>query len=283
MDDATVQLYNATGLLVSTQTTSAGGYYLFTGLAAGDYTVRATPSSTAYVSTVDPAGSADPDSDIEQDDNGNGTATGQVVSGVFTIGPTEPTGDDASTPGHPDSTPDDRSNYSIDFGFYLPPTLDLFSLGNRVFFDDNDNGVRDSAETGVSGVAVRLLTDAGTLVASTTTNPDGYYLFTGLPAGRYTVEVDGPAGTKSSTDIATSANADTDADNDDDGIGTNRDVTLQHRHARRRHERTDRRGTGQPARHDPGQPVEPDRRLRLRPPGHPDADQDGQVPRPPAR
>ena len=75
----------------------------------------------------------------------------------------------------------------IDAGVEDPGTA---SLAGRVFMDNNDNSVDDSGDMGVAGVLVTLSNGA-----TTTTDADGNYEFTGLAAGDYTVsfptEVDG--------------------------------------------------------------------------------------------
>lgn len=50
-------------------------------------------------------------------------------------------------------------------------------LGNRVWLDENSNGLQDAWEVGVGGVQVDLEQANGTLVASTTTDANGYYAF----------------------------------------------------------------------------------------------------------
>jgi uncharacterized repeat protein (TIGR01451 family)/LPXTG-motif cell wall-anchored protein len=62
------------------------------------------------------------------------------------------------------------------------------SIGDLVWNDVNENGIQDSGEKGIAGALVKLtLPDSTTL--NTTTDADGNYLFTGLPAGEYTVEL----------------------------------------------------------------------------------------------
>lgn len=58
--------------------------------------------------------------------------------------------------------------------------LDIMEIGNRVWLDDNKNGVQDPLEKGLAGVNVSLY-KAGVLVASTTTNTDGDYYFNNSP------------------------------------------------------------------------------------------------------
>ncbi len=73
--------------------------------------------------------------------------------------------------------PGNRSVRSIDAGFVAPPN----KLGDFVWNDTNRNGLQDSGENGVSGVAVT----AGSL--KTLTGSDGHYTFDGIPDGKYTV------------------------------------------------------------------------------------------------
>ena len=73
------------------------------------------------------------------------------------------------------------------------------SVGDFVWFDANNNGTLDAGEIGAAGVTVSLLDVSGVTVATQVTNPNGGYLFTGLGAGVYTVEIAPPAGFRSST------------------------------------------------------------------------------------
>ncbi|QLH47882.1 MAG: carboxypeptidase regulatory-like domain-containing protein [Bacteroidota bacterium] len=64
----------------------------------------------------------------------------------------------------------------------------LGSLGDRVWYDDNQNGIQDVGENGVVGVTVSLYqADGITLINAKTTDALGNYIFTGLPAGSYVV------------------------------------------------------------------------------------------------
>jgi SdrD B-like domain/Protein of unknown function (DUF3048) C-terminal domain len=50
-------------------------------------------------------------------------------------------------------------------------------LGNRVWFDSNQNGIQDPGEGGVAGVCVNLFDASGTLLQTTTTDSNGYFGF----------------------------------------------------------------------------------------------------------
>ena len=63
------------------------------------------------------------------------------------------------------------------------------SIGDRVWYDANGNGIQDVAETiGLTGVTVKLRNSAGTVIQTTSTDGSGFYEFIGLAAGTYKVE-----------------------------------------------------------------------------------------------
>ena len=68
------------------------------------------------------------------------------------------------------------------------------SIGNLVFEDLNNNGIRDAGDPGEPGVTIELLDGSGNPILdssgnpiTTVTNASGFYEFTGLPAGDYRV------------------------------------------------------------------------------------------------
>ncbi len=63
-------------------------------------------------------------------------------------------------------------------------------IGDFVWNDIDRDGRQDPSEPGIEGVTVLLKDAFGNVLASTTTKPDGSYLFTGLCAGDYEVCVD---------------------------------------------------------------------------------------------
>ncbi len=77
----------------------------------------------------------------------------------------------------------------IDFGF-----VPLYDLSGTVYEDANNNSDNDG-ETGFGGIVVNLLDGSGNVVASTTTDSNGNYLFENQLPGDYTVVVvSGPDG-----------------------------------------------------------------------------------------
>lgn len=86
----------------------------------------------------------------------------------------------------------------VDFG-YQPGGAG--SIGDRVFDDQNDNGLFDGSDVGIPSVSIRLYEDTDgnglidpavdALLASTSTDGSGIYSFDGLATGvRYLVDVD---------------------------------------------------------------------------------------------
>ena len=68
------------------------------------------------------------------------------------------------------------------------------TIGDKVWIDENRNGLQDADEVGLAGVNVDLYTSSGAFVGTDTTDGNGIYLFTGLPAGSYYVEFATPQG-----------------------------------------------------------------------------------------
>ena len=68
------------------------------------------------------------------------------------------------------------------------------SIGDFVWMDANGNGLQDPDEPGIAQVRVELYQADGTLLATTTTGPNGEYTFEGVPTGDYFVRVASPAG-----------------------------------------------------------------------------------------
>lgn len=84
---------------------------------------------------------------------------------------------------------------------YEPPDEDeLGSIGDRVWKGLNADGVQDAGEPGLVGWTVTLIQN-GTVLTSQQTGADGLYLFDGLPAGNYTVQVTRKAGYTQTFDL----------------------------------------------------------------------------------
>jgi LPXTG-site transpeptidase (sortase) family protein len=175
---------DAAGVVVS----DIDGNYLFDGLAAGNYIIKVTPPVGGYTSTVDSADTTTPNSNINNNDNGVGAGAGQVSSNAVTLTPGSSGAQNQNTT---DNSTGSTYNPTMDFGFLL------YSLGNRVWFDTNNNNLIDGAEVGAGGVFVTLYRDDGdgvydagdSYVGYDITDSNGYYRFDDLPAGDYVVVI----------------------------------------------------------------------------------------------
>src|SRR3989339_993461 len=90
------------------------------------------------------------------------------------------------------------------------------SLGDKVWEDTDKDGIQDNGENGIPNVTVNLYTCADVLVATTTTNANGEYLFNNLTPGDYYVVFVKPNGM-----IFTSQNSGSDDAKDSDVDITN--------------------------------------------------------------
>ena len=149
--DITVELLGPDGTVIATTTTDADGNYSFTRLPAGDYTVKVTKAGA--IANLDQT--EDPDS---TKDNTSGTVTLNA---------------------------DNPVQENINFGY-----VKRHAISGNIYLDQNRNKTKDGGDIPQSGITVNLVDASGTVVATTTTDADGNYSFTGLGDGTYTVQVD---------------------------------------------------------------------------------------------
>lgn len=168
-----VTLYDAaTNQIVATTVTDSEGHYHFTQILPGSYYVHfALPDG--YVVTLPHV--TTPNTSIPSDafDSDADPATQNTSVVVLSSGDNKPT---------------------LDLGIYLRDGQQPAILGDWVWYDANGNGQQDVDESGVPGVTVNLYRNDGTLVATTKTNVEGYYFFTGLLPGDYYLGVMPPTG-----------------------------------------------------------------------------------------
>ena len=156
-----VKLFDKSGKKIAETQTDDEGHYVFENIVKGQYHIEFTVPN-GYTVTEKGVG-ADRDRDSDANTQGK-TSLFTLAEGV-------------------DMT-------SIDMGLY--PTV--VKLGNRVWYDENRNGIQDAEEKNknVANVGVKLYKEDGTLVGETKTNSAGLYEFKDLSAGRYYVIFDIP-------------------------------------------------------------------------------------------
>ncbi len=157
LSGAIVQLRDSSGNVVATQTSAADGKYSFTNLRPGTYSlVEFTPAEL-----LDGAAKS-------------GSSGGQVINPgeirqITLTGGVQATGYDFC-----ELVPSDISGYT--------------------YFDRDNDGRRDVGETPLANVLVTLWDSAGTKVAETRTDAQGFYKFTRLAPGEYRVTEVTPTG-----------------------------------------------------------------------------------------
>ncbi len=156
--DVPVSLYSSGGALVGSTTTDVEGFYAFSSVVPGTYyLVFSTPAGYSF-SPKDQGGNDALDSDPD-------SKTGQTSN--FTLGAGE-------------------NRTDIDAGVFVTSPG---SIADRVWRDNNQNGIQDTGEPGLSGVTVKLLDGSGQHLQTKVTDGSGNYAFSGLVAGsKYQVE-----------------------------------------------------------------------------------------------
>ena len=86
-------------------------------------------------------------------------------------------------------TPRPRTASPLSTGSLACITVGAGAIGDTIFRDWNGNGVRDAGEEGIAGVTVELRNGSNVVIATTTTDANGNYIFEGLAAGTYTVKI----------------------------------------------------------------------------------------------
>ncbi len=218
IDGVLVTLFDATGTAIRTATTGVDpndanrhGFYRFDGLdQSATYTIKLNR-------TADGAPGGPLDGFVLSPSNvGDDTTDNDAVLVSTTPAITNATSGTGSS-----HTP------TYDFGFWKRPN---YSVGNRVWFDDDNSGDINGTEAGVDNVVVNLFkknTDGSFTAAGTdTTQGGGFYRFDGLDPADYYVQiapsnfnVGGPLeGRRSSTGAAQDSDPNTNIDSDDNGL-----------------------------------------------------------------
>ena len=154
-----VTLYAQDGItVIATTSTDALGNYSFTSQAAGCYVIGFS-LPLGYTRTTQNAGS---DSTKNSDAS---ASTGLTNVICISAGQNNPT---------------------IDAGIYNVSNTN--SVGDKVWYDQDQDGIQDPSEYGYPGVVVTLYNcTTNTIIATTTTDANGNYLFDGIANGDYYV------------------------------------------------------------------------------------------------
>jgi hypothetical protein len=156
LSSVTVQLTGSDGAVIAQTQSGVKGTYTFSGVMPGEYTVRFLRKDGYTFTKYRPL------------EEGGNDAT---LSAADSYGETEP------------------------FAFTMSETLaDLSAglvqsatLGGVFFYDENDNGLMDTLESGFTEGRVRLLSQDGEIDSTQTVNADGSYYFSGVVPTTYTL------------------------------------------------------------------------------------------------
>ena len=176
-----VKLY-CDGELVSSATTDAQGYYIF----SSDTTKDSTDS---YKYNIDK---------LTENNTNNCQVIIEQQDAICDLNATKPNqGDNRAVDSDglfdgekvvvniPDTIVAGDNNHTLDVGF-----APCVCIGDFIWFDENKNGIQDSNESGIANVTVNLLNENGEVVETTTTNSDGNYTFCNLhPGEKYYIQV----------------------------------------------------------------------------------------------
>ncbi len=158
-----IELLNANAQVIASTTTDTNGYYQFSDLPAGDYTVQEVCPATGWLQLY-PA----PDSATEAD-CGTGVHDFTVTSGFR-------------------QTDNDFINKAVIPDEFVP------GLKGGHKYSDRDGDLETADDrTPLPNWQIELLDANAQVIASTTTDTNGYYQFSDLPAGDYTVQEVCPA------------------------------------------------------------------------------------------
>lgn len=150
-----IELVDSSGVVIRTTVTDAEGKYSFNDLPMGTYSINEVmPAGFPYLQGTTSAGT------IDGSTVGlvNGDTISQIVLGAG------------------------QNGINYDFCEPLPATLSGY-----VYHDQDNDGLKELGEPPIPGTVVELYDEFGNKVAETVTDGTGYYVFTNLYKGTYTV------------------------------------------------------------------------------------------------
>jgi len=152
-----VTLFDRDGDWVGSTFSNADGVWIFDEMPPGTYHVKITPSDEFKISPKPANSTADDSSDFDPE-------TWMTTPTFFESG--------------------SSSEGLFDAGLYLPATI-----GDRVWFDDLPNGIQDGDESSFDQpVIIKLWDELGYLVQETESSDTGFYQFTDVLPGTYSLE-----------------------------------------------------------------------------------------------
>lgn len=153
---------------VCTFTSDANGYYEFTGIPAGTYTLsEAQPSNYADgLETAGTSGGSTNSATFGSNINQNQISNINITSGV-------------------NSTSNNFGERAV-------------TITGNIFIDPQRDGINSGSEAPLSGVTINLIQN-GTIIATIVTDANGNYQFSDLASGTYTIEEVQPVGYGSSS------------------------------------------------------------------------------------
>ncbi|MBI2926744.1 MAG: HYR domain-containing protein [Verrucomicrobia bacterium] len=177
--------------------TSGGGHYRLDGMPPGNFVLQVSRGNFYHLddrrlnglrTSPDAHPAPDPNAGAMRDDDGLDTVppSGDVGTRVIML-------NYATQPVNEDSDP--NTNLTVDFGFYVGPTL---TVGGQVFLDSNGDGQLGPGEMGIDGVGVAMFEDNGNGIYDagdgawagfTYTSGGGQYRMDGMPPGNFVLVV----------------------------------------------------------------------------------------------
>ena len=157
IEGVTVELQDCSGTVLSTMETDNLGEYLFDSLTPGNYRIKFVLPTDYHFTGKDIS-----NDNIDSDANNYGiTICEELESG--------------------------ENNLTYDAGIYQ-----YAEIGDKVWLDDNGNGIQDPGEAGKENVKVELLDCSNILIETQYTDPLGNYLFDNLVPGQYKLKFYAP-------------------------------------------------------------------------------------------
>ena len=156
INDILINLYSGQGAFISSTFTNINGAYEFPDLQPGAFYIEVVEDIDSLLFTFPNIGLESQDSDI---------------TGAYGVGTTDLIVLDSG----------DTLNH-VDAGLNL-----ALSIGDFVWEDLNGDGMQQDGEPGIEGIEVKV-TSSNSIVYSIKTDSEGFYAFTGLPAGDYVLE-----------------------------------------------------------------------------------------------